>query len=236
MTNQELSAKIDALYDDGKYEEVVSIVENLPEKEQNYHLLFVLAAAYSDLSDLGDDDCNTYHHKAIKILQQIADQGAHDLKWLYLTGRTYFNANCEEYAIEYFEKINRIRQKDPEVADVIDITHFLNKCKEYLYERALAVIFINLESASKDKSIQLESIIDNKIVMVFPKYNIHITITISDMRRSGACLDFDITYCDNTKAHYRFEGYGHTYENGVTDALNSFITEVNNNIEKHCKK
>ena len=61
MTNQELCDKIDALYDAGEFEEIVSIVENLPEKEQTYHILFVLAAAYSDLSDLGDDDFNTYH-------------------------------------------------------------------------------------------------------------------------------------------------------------------------------
>ena len=63
MTNQELCDKIDALYNAGEFEEIVSIVENLPEKEQTYHILFVLAAAYSDLSDLGDDDFNTYHYK-----------------------------------------------------------------------------------------------------------------------------------------------------------------------------
>lgn len=236
MTNQELSSKIDTLYNNGKYEEIISIVENLPAKEQDYHLLFVLAAAYSDLSYLGDDDFNTYHHKAIKILKQIADQGEHDLKWLYLMGRTYFNANFEEYAIEYFEKITRICKKDPELSDFMNVSYFIEKCKEYLYERTLAVIFVNLENASKDRHIKLESIVDNQIVMIFPKYNISIKIIITDMRRSGACLDFSISYCDNAKEHYNFEGYGHTYENGITDALNSFITEVNNNIEKHCKK
>ena len=35
MTNQELCDKIDALYNAGEFEEIVSIVENLPEKEQN---------------------------------------------------------------------------------------------------------------------------------------------------------------------------------------------------------
>ena len=93
MTNEELNVKIDTLYETGKYEEIISIVESLPEDEQTYHLLFVLAACYSDLSDLCDDDFHTYHYKAIKILQKIADIGEHDLKWLYLIGRTYFNAN-----------------------------------------------------------------------------------------------------------------------------------------------
>lgn len=236
MTNQELCAKIDALYDAGEFEEIVSIVENLPEKEQTYHILFVLAAAYSDLSDLGDDDFNTYHYKAIKILKKIADQGENDLKWLYLIGRTYFNANFEEYAIEYFEKINRICKKDPDLDTYMNLNHYVEKCQEYLYERTLAVVFVTLESAANDKELTVQSIQGNQINLFFPKYDIKLNIAVTDLRRSGACLDFTIEYPDNSKEQYKFEGYGHTFENGITDALNRFITEVNNNLVKHYKK
>lgn len=236
MTNQELCDKIDALYDAGEFEEIISIVENLPEKEQTYHILFVLAAAYSDLSDLGNDDFNTYHYKAIKILKKIADQGENDLNWLYLIGRTYFNANFEEYAIEYFEKINRICKKDPDLDTYMNLSHFVEKCQKYLYERTLTVVVVTLENAAKDKDLTVESIQGNQINLFFPKYNIKLNIAISDLRRSGACLEYTISYPDNAVEHYQFEGYGHTFENGITDALNRFITEVNNNLAKHYKK
>lgn len=235
MYNQELCDKVDALYESGEYEAVVSLVENLPDNEKSYHLLYVLAASYSDLSGLGDDDDNTYHYKAIKILKQIADQGEHDLNWLYLIGRTYFNANFEEYAIEYFEKINRICQKDPDLSIFMNLEHFENKCRECLYERALAVIFVTLENASKDKDLSVESILDNDIKLFFPKYNIRVIIDIFELRRSGACLHFKITYPDNAVEEYKIDGYGHTYENGITDALNRFITAVNSNLKQHCK-
>lgn len=235
MINEELNTKIDALYETGKYEEIISIVESLPEDEQTYHLLFVLAASYIDLSDLCDDDFHTYHYKAIKILQKIADIGEHDLKWLYLIGRTYFNANFEEYAIEYFEKINRICKKDPDLNTFMNINHFEDKCREYLYERILAVVFVILEAASKDKTIRLEHMEDNKLNFSFPKYGIKINIASTNLRRSGACIDFTISYPDNITESYTFEGYGHTFENGITDAVNRFVSEVNHNLDKHIK-
>lgn len=235
MTNQELNNKVDELYNECKYEEIIPLLENLPENEQTYHLMFMLAASYSYLSDLSDDDYNTYYHKAIKILMKISDQGENDIKWLYIMGRTYFNAGVEECAIEYFEKINHICEKTFELDNFMNLAHFIEKCKECLYERTLAVVFVTLEGASHDKDLTVELVDGNKIKLYFPKYNIRVFITINELRRSGAKLDFNIYYPDNAEEVFSFEGFGHTFENGITDALNRFIAEVNNNLKLHYK-
>ncbi len=232
MTQEELVTKAEALYNIGEYSQVISLIQSLPEEQQTYHLLYLLALSYSDNID-GDDDDN--QHNALKILKKISDQGEYDLKWLYLIGKIYFTINQEEYAIEYFDRITRIFQKDKEFSELINMQHFLESCKESLYERALAVIFVVLKEASKDSKMTVANINDNKLSIFFPKYNIDLNIEINHLHRSGASLDFEIIYPDGCSEHYNIDGDANTYENGISDALNKFVSIINKEFKEHCK-
>lgn len=232
MTNEELVAKTESLYDNGEYNQVISLIQSLPKEQQTYPLLFMLALAYSDNID-GNDEENK--RQALKILKQISDSGEYDIKWLYLIGKTYFETNQEEYAIEYFNRINRIYQKDKEIASLMNVQHFIESCNEVLYERALAVIFITLKEASKDDNITINNISENKLAIFFPKYNIKLNMEIYNLHRSGAKLLFEIIYPDNYTQKYDIDGDANTYENGISDALNKFVNIINHEFSKHCK-
>ncbi|HIZ88720.1 MAG: tetratricopeptide repeat protein [Mucispirillum sp.] len=232
MTNEELVAKTESLYDNGEYNQIISLIQSLPKEQQTYPLLFMLALAYSDNID-GDDEENK--RQALKILKQISDSGEYDIKWLYLIGKTYFETNQEEYAIEYFNRINRIYQKDKEIASLMNVQHFIESCNEVLYERALAVIFITLKEASKDDNITINNISENKLAIFFPKYNIKLNMEIYNLHRSGAKLLFEIIYPDNYTQKYDIDGDANTYENGISDALNKFVNIINHEFSKHCK-
>ncbi len=99
MTQEELLTKAETLYNIGEYSQIISLIQSLPEEQQTYNLLYLLALSYSYNLE-GNDDDNQHH--ALKILKKIADQGECDLKWLYLIGKIYFTINKEEYAIENF--------------------------------------------------------------------------------------------------------------------------------------
>lgn len=232
MTQEELVTQAESLYNIGKYSEVISLIQSLPEEQKTYHLLYLLALAYSDNLE-GDDDYN--QHCALKILKQISDQGEFDLKWLYLTGKVYFTMSQEEYAIEYFDKIGRIVQKDKDIAELMNMQHFVDSCRELLFDRALAVIFVVLKEASKDDKMTICNIDDNKIELLFPKYNIHLNMEISHMHRSGARLSFEIMYPDDCTKKYCIDGDSTTYENGIADALNRFASIINKEFREHCK-
>ncbi len=224
MTQEELLTKAETLYNIGEYSQIISLIQSLPEEQQTYNLLYLLALSYSYNLE-GNDDDNQHH--ALKILKKIADQGECDLKWLYLIGKIYFTINKEEYAIEYFDKIARIFKKDKEFKELINMQYFIDSCKEYLYERALAVIFITLKEASKDDKISISNIKDNNIV-VFPTGN---WVT----NRSGATLFFKIMYPDNYYQTYHIDGDANTYENGIADAINKFVCIINKDFMEHCK-
>lgn len=232
MTQEELVTQAESLYNIGEYDEVISLIQSLPEEQKTYHLLYLLALAYSDNLE-GDDDDN--QHNALKILKKISGQGEFDLKWLYLIGKIYFTINQEEYAIEYFDKITRIVQKDKEIASLMNMQHFVNSCRESLLDRALAVIFVGLKESSKDGKMTICDINDNKLEILFPRYNVYLKITISHLHRTGARLLFEITYPDNYVKKYRIDGDGHTYENGIADALNSFATIISKEYKEHYK-
>ncbi len=122
MTQEELLTKAETLYNIGEYSQIISLIQSLPEEQQTYNLLYLLALSYSYNLE-GNDDDNQHH--ALKILKKIADQGECDLKWLYLIGKIYFTINKEEYAIEYFDKIARIFKKDKEFKELINMQYFI---------------------------------------------------------------------------------------------------------------
>ena len=125
--------------------------------------------------------------------------------------------------------------KDKEFKELINMQYFIDSCKEYLYERALAVIFITLKEASKDDKISISNIKDNNIEVFFPKYDIKLQIEINHLHRSGATLFFKIMYPDNYYQTYHIDGDANTYENGIADAINKFVCIINKDFMEHCK-
>lgn len=232
MTQEELVTKAESLYNIGECSKVISLIQSLPEEQKTYNLLYLLALSYSDNPEGNDDD---NQHRALKILEKISDQGEFDLNWLYLTGKVYFTMSQEEYAIEYFDKITKVVKNDKEIAELMNMQHFVDSCIESLFHRALAVIFVRLKEASKDEKITICNIEDNKLEFLFPKYNIHLKIEISHMHRSGARLTFEIMCPDNSTKKYRIDGDSTTYENGIADAVNRFAEAVSLEFKEHCK-
>lgn len=232
MTQEELVTQAESLYNIGEYSEVISLIQSLPEEQKTYHLLYLLALSYSDNLD-GDDDDN--QNSALKILKKISDQGEFDLKWLYLMGKVYFSLRQEEYAIEYFDKITRIVQKDKDIAESMYMQHFVDSCRESLFDRALAVIFVVLKEALKDDKMTISNINDNKLELFFPRYNINLKMEISHLHRSGARLTFEIIYPDGCTKNYKIDGDSTTYENGIADALNRFAERISLEFREHCK-
>ena len=158
MTQEELVTKAESLYNIGECSEVISLIQSLPEEQKTYNLLYLLALSYSDNLE-GDDDDN--QHRALKILEKISDQGEFDLNWLYLTGKVYFTISQEEYAIEYFDKITKVVKNDKEIAELMNMQHFIDNCRELLFNRALAVMFVSLKEASKYEKITICNIENN---------------------------------------------------------------------------
>lgn len=227
MTNEELIAKVEELYNTGEYSEAIALIESVPQEQRTYQLQYILASAYSD--DIESDDNNQL--KALKILKQISYQGIYDLKWLYLIAKTYFFINQEEYAIEYFDKLMRIVQQDKDIANLLNMNHFVDRCKETLYERALAVVFVAFKNTLKDDKMLICDINNNKIGMLFPKYDIQVNMEICHLRRSGATISFEVVYSDNSSKKYKIDGDAQTYEYGIAEALHEFV----NIIEKEFK-
>lgn len=232
MTQEELVTKAESLYNIGECSKVISLIQSLPEEQKTYSLLYLLALSYSDNSEGNDDD---NQHRALKILEKISDQGEFDLNWLYLTGKVYFTMSQEEYAIEYFDKITKVVKNDKKIAELMNMQHFLYSCRESLFHRALAVIFVRLKEASKDEKITICNIEDNKLEFLFPKYNIHLKIEISHMHRSGARFTFEMICPDNSTKKYRIDGDSTTYENGIADAVNRFAEAASLEFKEHCK-
>lgn len=232
MTQEELVTKAESLYNIGECSEVISLIQSLPEEQKTYKLLYLLALSYSDNLE-GDDDDN--QHRALKILEKISDQGEFDLNWLYLTGKVYFTISQEEYAIEYFDKITKVVKNDREIAELMNMQHFVDNCRESLFHRALAVMFVSLKEASKDEKITICNIENDELEFLFPKYNIHLKIEISHMHRSGARLTFEVIFPDNSIKKYRIDGDSTTYENGIADAINRFSEAINPDLKELCK-
>ncbi len=233
MTQEELNIQAETLYDDGEYDKLISLITSLPEDKRSYNLLYMLALAYSDNTE-GDDVDNQYN--ALKTLNKIADYGEYDLKWLYLMAKTYMAIGQEEYAIEYFNKMTKIYNKNTEIANIIDIHYFVDSCKEHLYERALTVIFVALKDASKDDTIAICNIEDNKIGILIPKFNITINIAINHLHKSGAVLEFNTIYSDGYTSTYNLDGDAQTYEKGIADAINKYVIGINQELIEHCKQ
>ena len=47
MTQEELLTKAETLYNIGEYSQIISLIQSLPEEQQTYNLLYLLALSYS---------------------------------------------------------------------------------------------------------------------------------------------------------------------------------------------
>lgn len=71
--------------------------------------------------------------------------------------------------------------------------------------------------------------------VIFPKYKTKVLIDIFDLRRNGARVEFETILPDNKTDKFSVEGNGHTYENGITDALNRYISHYNEHFRQFLK-
>lgn len=225
MTN-DLKDKINSLCSENKYQEAITLIESLPEEEQTYNLKLKLASLYYDISEEDDTEQLT---KALKVLQSISNQGETDISWLYLTAKIYFHLNMEEIALEYFERLDRIFQKDNEIHSDLFVKHFITSCKEYIQNKTIHVIQ-NVFNNICDGDVHIGDTNGNVIFLHIPECNINIKVTMLELHKNECKLEFDTTSPIEVKEIV--QGYGHSLENAVYIAVSNFISTMNKKLNE----
>lgn len=208
--------EIKTLYDEGRNEEIIRIIEALPDEDKEYNLLIMLARAYYDITS---DTDNVYLEKALNILKSIRKDGESDLAWLYLIAKTYFNLNQEETAIEYFEYIHRLECKDRDLPDNIFASHFIKSCRKYMRKKAMDVIRKNLCDYFGD----ITECDDENISIKLKSDHLSLCITIEKIRKN----EFEglfVTESDSGETYSeKINGCGCALDSAVKDAIYKYI-------------
>ena len=79
MTQEELLTKAETLYNIGEYSQIISLIQSLPEEQQTYNLLYLLALSNSYNLQRNEEEKKNH---ALKILKKISEQGYCHIKWL----------------------------------------------------------------------------------------------------------------------------------------------------------
>lgn len=225
---QEFIDNINKLLEEYKFKEIIDLIEQLPDKEKNYQAKLYLANAYYDkIDDSLDLEEDNNLDKILQILLSVSDEGEQDLRWLNLMGKTYYNLNKEDIAIEYFERIKRICQKDPEIAENLFVDKFIDSCNEYIEEKAINTIekaFHNFYSGKelyfsvnkKEKDLKID------VVGSSTTYNIVIKLIYKNHCK------IEYTYRHNNSVDTKnISGFGNNIENAVLDSVYRYLDSMN---------
>ena len=219
-------SKIDELYNEEKHEEIIKLIEALPEDEKEYNILIMLAKAYYDIMD---DDDTAHFEKTLSILKSISDDGESDLVWMYLIAKTYFNLNQEEIALEYFERIYNIINKDSDDIPVdVAVGLFIDSCRECIHTRAVNTFQSVLQYFLRDQNCNCEKIEDNDDCSCFVINKLKTTIYIDfECLQKNICTIKVKTIIDNRTIDWEtFECYCKTLENAVVSATAEYLKKL----------
>ena len=225
---QELINSINTLLEENKFDEIISLIEKLPEKEKNYQAKLFLANAYYDIADDFDDYDNSKNlEKILQILLSVSDEGESDIRWLNLIAKTYYNLNKEEVALEYFERVKRICQKDPEIADNLFVEQFIDSCNNYIKEKAIHIIqnaFSNFYTGKELNFIHNKEEKDLQIEVLGKSTNYHIIIKL--IYKNHCKIEYNYKHLSTTDTK-NIAGYGNNIENAVLDSVYKYMDAIN---------
>lgn len=91
-----LMAQLNQWHDKSKHDQIISVLEEMPESELTYTLKNLLGRAYNNISD---------YARALEILLSESDAGLEDPLWNFRVGYAYYYSQDLTNALPYFQKV-----------------------------------------------------------------------------------------------------------------------------------
>lgn len=108
----DLEKELDILHKQGKNQEIIDIINSLPEEDLNYDILGKLARAYNN---------NGQCEEGLKVLLSLKDEGEENSLWNFRVGYSYYysenakdNPQYLEEAKKYFERCLELNPNEPD--------------------------------------------------------------------------------------------------------------------------
>lgn len=113
---------IGQLNEEDRYDEIVRILEDIPDQERHPVLTHELARAHNNLSSpMGDGLL-----RAIALLNTVKSEFENTFEWQFRMGYALFYRDRDDEALEYFEKAESLRKGDH------DTLELLRACREQI--------------------------------------------------------------------------------------------------------
>ena len=194
----DLQKEIDILQKQDTNQEIIDIINSLPEEELDYNILGKLARAYNN---------NNQCEEGLKVLLSMKDEGENDSLWNFRIGYSYYysekakeNPDYLENAKKYFERCLELNPNEPDgdtllmwvYSDLGTRKFYEDKTEEgieyYLKERNLAKIQDDIIKAESDLAWGYDYIGE------FEKAYEYITNVIS-LGRDDIWIHSELGYC-----------------------------------------
>ena len=112
VNKSDLEKELNILHNQGKNQEIIDIINSLPEEDLNYDILGKLARAYNN---------NGQCEEGLKVLLSLKDEGEEESLWNFRVGYSYYysekakeNPEYLEEAKKYFERCLELNPNEPD--------------------------------------------------------------------------------------------------------------------------
>ena len=112
--NDELTKQIDEWHKADRHQEIIDALEQIPEAEQDYETVSLLARAYNNIDE---------YAKAAELLESVREEGEKDERWNFRMGYAQYGLDNYRDALRYFAKA---RELDPEDEDTLTLIRQCN--------------------------------------------------------------------------------------------------------------
>lgn len=118
--DKEMRAQLQKWHEDGEYQQIIDVIEALPEAECDDDLIGQLARAYNNRGEQGD------YERAINLLMSIADQCQEQANWHFRLAYAYYYLDRDAEAMAEFERALALEPEDEDAAE------FIERCRRNL--------------------------------------------------------------------------------------------------------
>ena len=195
MINEELNAKLDQLYAEGKHHDIVKLLLSIPEKEQDDDIRGLLAVAYNNT---GKFDL------AIEVLNSLSEEVRNHHTWFYKTAYAHLGKCDADTSTKYIERAIYTLEINKDNISIEEYDYYNNLYnrfkddirKEALHYEANSVDANNADSIISDISSILSNDIENEIIegsIVIKKWNIFINAYVDTVTDKSAVINYYIS-------------------------------------------
>ncbi|MDR1341112.1 MAG: immunity 51 family protein [Prevotellaceae bacterium] len=127
--NTNIEKKLDLLADDGKWNKIIEMIEQIPEAERSWETIGRYVRALNN---------NNQAEQAIEVSLQYSEQGANDPLWHYRYGYALWRLSCMDEATAALLRAKELAGNDSELAGWADgLLDFINSAKRAAKSNAL---------------------------------------------------------------------------------------------------